>query len=174
MNDVPVYVLKDDVCNTSVISKEFFEKHAECLDVAEKKVEVCHSNKGNTEFATKVVLNARLKCGKHVYRSNFAVANCRCDVLLGMPWHVDCNPTIEYEVPTVAIADHCLPMQSDDSCSPVITNMGVKKFRSMLRKKGNRDDFHVFAVVENPNKATKGRDTAKGNEKLAVLLQRYQ
>lgn len=99
LNNMPVRVLKDDRCNTNVISREFFESHADCFDVAERRVEVSHSKKGNTETATKVVLNARLICGEHVYNSNFAIANCRYNVLLGMPWHVSCKPKIRHEVP---------------------------------------------------------------------------
>ena len=168
LNGIPVRVLKDDGCNTNVISKEFFNFHADCFDVIEKRVEIYHSNRQNTEMATQIVVNARLSCGEHVYRSNFTVANCRYDVLLGMSWHVDCKPRIKYEVPQVAVADQCLPMKKDEQCTPTITNMGVKKFRSILRKKGNREDFQVYALVANAEKP------AKQNYQLDRLLKRFE
>ena len=168
LNGIPVRVLKNDGCNTNVISKEFFNFHADCFDVIEKRVEISHSNRENTEIATQIVVNARLSCEEHVYRSNFTVANCRYDVLLGMPCHVDCKPRIKYEVPQVAVADQCLPMEKDEQCTPRITNMGVKKFRSILRKKENREDFQVYALVANAEKP------AKQNHQLDGLLKRFE
>ena len=173
LNDIPVRALKDDGCNTNVISRDFFELHAELFDVVEKKVQVSHSNKESTEVATKIVVQAKLVCGTHVYHSNFAVANCRYDVLLGMPWHVECKPMIRYEIPTVAVADQHLPVEVDDSSGPVISNIGVKKFRSMLRKKGSREDFQVLGLVENAEHLRRNEGKASHSQELDNLLYRY-
>ena len=56
-----------------------------------------HSRDVSVEEASEVVLNGTLQIGSHTYITNFNfVAECRCDVLLGMPWHVANNPSIDY------------------------------------------------------------------------------
>ncbi len=41
--------------------------------------------KDSFENASKVVLGATLRIGKHFCKSNWLDANCRNDILLGMP-----------------------------------------------------------------------------------------
>ncbi len=80
-----VNVLKDDGCNTNVVSREFFNENRKFFKWKNCNVEVCHSRKGSVENSSKSILGATLKIGKHFYKSNWLVANCRYDVLLGMP-----------------------------------------------------------------------------------------
>ena len=136
LNDIPLRAIKDDGCNTNVISRDFFELHAELFDVVEKNFQVSHSNKESTEVATKIVEQARLVCGTHVYHSNFAVAKCSYDVPLSMPWNVECKPMIRCEVPTVAVADQHLPVEVDDFSGPVILNIGVKEIPFYATEEG--------------------------------------
>jgi len=90
-----VRVLKDDGCNTNVVSHEFFQKNKSCFKWKHCNVEVRHSEADSVEKSSQVVLGATVRIGKHSYKSNWLVANCRYDVLLGMPWHVANNPNID-------------------------------------------------------------------------------
>lgn len=92
MNGKPVRILKDDGCNTNVISKEFYAAHPDLFEARETSVVVSHSQRGSAETSTHVVMNGVLQMGAHRYQSNWAVADSRYDVLLGMPWHVECKP----------------------------------------------------------------------------------
>ena len=148
INEEPARILKDDGCNTNVASKEFFLRHRELFETRDENTDVTHSNKNNSEISNEIVLNGLIQCGSHRYRSNFAVANCRYDVLLGMPWHTDVQPRIDYGIPEVEVADTFLPLERNQCFRVSISNIGVKKFRSLLRKKGHQEDFEVFGLIE--------------------------
>ena len=74
---------------------------------------------------------------------------------------------------SATVADQHLPVEVDDSSGPVISNIGVKKFRSMLRKKGSREDFQVFGLVENTEHLRRRGGKASHSEELDNLLNRY-
>jgi Aspartyl protease len=84
-NGIPVKILKDDGCNTNVVSKAFVKNHKALFQVVNKKMSVNHSCEGQTEEVAQVVLNGKLTLGNHCYMSTFVVANCRYDIFLGMP-----------------------------------------------------------------------------------------
>ncbi len=89
LNGKRVRVLKEDGCNTNVVSGEFLKNKSESFKVLKRPVEVMHSEDNTLEKAS-----AELRFGTHVYTSNWVVARCRYDVLLGLPWHVANNPKI--------------------------------------------------------------------------------
>ncbi len=78
-------MLKDDCCNANVVSREFLKKNSELFEVVKRPVEVMHSNDNTEEKASEVIPGAELRIGTHVYTSNWVVASCRYDVLLGIP-----------------------------------------------------------------------------------------
>ena len=148
LNGKMVKILKDDGCNTNVISRDFVATNKDIFHTLDTKTTAAHSKKGSHEEATQVVVDGVLNMGSHKYRSNWAVADCRYDVLLGMPWHVRHNPDIDYEARSIPVNLDPLPVANEDKNEPRICNIGVKKFRSLLRKKGQREDFQVFHLVE--------------------------
>lgn len=80
-----------------------------------------------------------------MHSSNWVVSDCRNDILLGMPWHIHCGPMIDYERKTVKVGYITLPTIAERNPSITVNNIGVKKFRSLLRKKHrNSSDFMVF------------------------------
>lgn len=87
-------------------------------------------------------MDTEVEIGALKYRSNWIVADCRCDVLLGMPWHVHCKPTIDYETGELKSGNVILPTHKDSNRTIKVQNMGVKKFRSLLRKK--KKEFSGF------------------------------
>jgi hypothetical protein len=52
---IPVKILKDDGCNTSVVSRLFVKKHENLLNVVNEKMIVNHSCNGQTEEVSQVV-----------------------------------------------------------------------------------------------------------------------
>jgi hypothetical protein len=93
LNERNVRILKDDGCNIIVVLKKFVQKNAGAFKTMCRNVTVNHSAEDKVEQATQVLLEGKLKMGNHEYVSNFVVANCRYDILLGMPWHVAQDPT---------------------------------------------------------------------------------
>ena len=65
LKGVTVHVLKDDGCNTNVISKEFFAAHPNLFETRELPVVVSHSKKGTTEISNTIIPNATLEMGSH-------------------------------------------------------------------------------------------------------------
>lgn len=146
-----VAVLKDDDCNTNVVSKEFVNHNPHLFDLRECNISVTHSKKDSTEHAHQLILNGTLCIGSHYYVSNWAVADCRYDVLLGMPWHKEMRPVVDYAIPSVVVDGEPLPQASRKGSvaeNVQVTNLGVKKFRSLLRKKREKKDFSVFQLVQ--------------------------
>ena len=82
-----------------MVSREFLAKYRsrDIFEVCQENVTFQDSRKGTKEEASEVILNGTLRLGAHTYNSNWIVTNCRYDVLLGMPWHVARNPSIDYE-----------------------------------------------------------------------------
>jgi hypothetical protein len=86
--------LKDDGCNTNVVSKKFVQQNAGAFKTMCRNVTVNHSAEDKVEQAIHILLEGKLMIVNHEYVSNFVVANCRYDLLLGMPWHVAQDPKV--------------------------------------------------------------------------------
>ena len=176
LNGVKVRVLQDDGCNTNVVSKRLVKKFRHCFKVVDDDVLVQHSDKDSNERSSQVVLNGTLKIGNHTYTSNWVVANSRYDVLLGMPWHVAHNPTIQYDTGVVKVGDVSLnPYQCeecDDSGPVKITNLGVRKFRLMIKKASGY--FEVFQLVRKNNVQGLSQGSCKTDKRLQELLKKYE
>lgn len=172
LNSAPVHILKDDGCNTNVVSKTFLAGHSDLFRVKDTPTLLSHSKKDSNEEASQVIVDAELRIGRHTYRSNFVVADCRYDVLLGMPWHKRVSLRIDYVTPVVYVENQYLPVSRGEEDPVVVTSLGVKKFRSMVRKKGNRDDFQVFHLMQRPRKK-RGSPRSEDAE-LQDLLSRFE
>lgn len=77
-----VVSLKDDGCNTNVLSKTFVDRNRQHLDIRKTTFLIQHYNKESNEQAPEVVIDAEIQIGSHFCRSNWIVAECRYDVLL--------------------------------------------------------------------------------------------
>lgn len=82
-------------------------------------------------------MKGELSIGKHLYMSNWALADCRFDVLLGMPWHKELQHTVDYSIPNVTVEGEVLSMIGHYySVEDIkVTNLGVKMFRSYLKRR---------------------------------------
>ena len=172
LNGVSVRVLKDDGCNTNVISSRIVDLNRQNFRVIRKNVVVKHSKDGTNEQSSQIVLHGTLKIGSHTYTSNWVVSDTRYDVLLGMPWHVAHNPQTDYNKRIVRVHDGELKFQhpKESNSSVKVTNLSVKKFRRMLKKK-SPDDFHVFQVVIREKRESVQEPV--NDTKLEKLLEKY-
>ncbi len=55
------------------------------VDIVQESIQISHSDKHQSEKSEEIDCNARLVIEDSPYESNFVIANCRYDVLLGMP-----------------------------------------------------------------------------------------
>ncbi len=90
------------------MSNKFFRANREKFNWENCNVEASNSMKDSFENVSKVVLEATLKIGKHFHKSNWLVANCRYDILLGMPWHVTYNHSIDYRKKNITVGTEVL------------------------------------------------------------------
>lgn len=62
-----VTVLKDDGCNTNVISRSVLKRCRHLFNVKKSSFVINHSSKSLTETVTEVVLDGTIQIGEHVY-----------------------------------------------------------------------------------------------------------
>lgn len=139
-----VTILKDDGCNTNVLSREFVRRHFHLMKIHKTNLIGQHSNKALSEQATEAVVNAELEMGDHIYRSNWVVAHCCYEVLLGMAWHTETVPEIDYAGKKLKVGGTILQCCSTQSIKPTVTPLGIKKLRSFLRRGNN--NFRLYLV----------------------------
>ena len=179
LNGIRVKVLKDDGCNTNVVSHEFFEKNFDRFDSGKCDVEVAHSKKESTEHSSEMIIGATLKMGNHKYKSNWIVASCRYDVLLGMPWHVIHNPSIDYKERTIQLDESTLrPDPKPPDFGTKVSNIGVKSFRRLLQDDRLQPGVQIFQVVQgsltNGNSNDKTKLMNSCHPRLRRILEKYQ
>jgi hypothetical protein len=127
--------------------RKFVQRNAETFKTFRMNVKVNHSDDDRVKQATQIILDGRLKVGNHEFLSNFVVANCRYDVLLGMPRRVASNPQVFYPARGVQLRDDTLPVMTgagEFGRVAKVHNMSIKRFRKELRKMQTRDNFKAF------------------------------
>lgn len=172
-----VTALKDDGCNTDVLSKTFADRHRRLLNIQKASFTINHSNKDSAEVDNELVLGTKFQLEDHVYRSNWVVANCQYDVMLGMPWHVKCKPAVNYDTGKPKAGNITLPSSRDSNKCINVQNLGVMKFRSFLRKKkNNNENFVVYQVRYVNNTMVESKSTVEDpeDEKLLELKREWQ
>lgn len=171
---VPVRILKDDGCNTNIISSTFVLKHASKLEIQPANISIFHSKRQSSELSDKVVLDATVKIGDHNYKSNFVVADCRYDVLLGMPWHKSEGPTVDYRESKVEATGCSLPIATAMRDGISISNLGINKFRKMIKERGKSETLQAFAIIETSNAQTNESQEEDNDSQLLGLLDKYK
>lgn len=122
------------------MSRSFAAKHRNRFNNEDTCIAVSHSKKDSVETASKVVVDGENLVGSHIYRSNWAVVDCGYDVFLGMPWHTTIHPKVDYDVPSVMNAGSNIPLKDECFRTKIrVTNLGVKTFRILLRKKNHKE-----------------------------------
>lgn len=134
-------IRKDGGCNTNIISTEFVNRNRNYMKIFNKKLQIDHSNDQITATTPGIVIDAEVQIGKHTYRSNWAISNSRYDVIFGTPWHGENHVVADYSTRTLTVNGRFLPVPKSLNNGLKACNLGVKKFRSLLRKKGRKQDF---------------------------------
>ena len=167
-NDLPTRILKDDGCTSNVISREFAEAHRDEFEFRPILMDVCHSKAGSGEIATEMVLNGTIRIGHHSYTADWIVADARYDVLLGMPWHIDCNPRTDYPARTVFVDSRELSAEYVPRLDArKVQPMGAKQFRRALRRPRSRMQFFRVAQVSSSEFAAS--DVVQQDHKAELL-----
>ena len=141
------------------------------------KFEVSHSNQDNVEFSSEVIVNGKIEIGDYTYQSNWIVANCRYDVLLGMPWHRKENPKVDYKNLEVTVGKNVFKAVLDVPERLQITNIGVKEFKSILRstKQGrNLELFKLVPLIGNVEVEEESSELRAGNERFDSLIRSHE
>lgn len=173
LNGIRVQVLKDDGCNTNIVSERLVKMYRKKFKIVNRKVVIQHSKSDSNENSSQVIVNGTLKIGDHLYTSNWVVSNSRYDVLLGMPWHVAHNPEIDYDSQIVKVGGvslNCTKLTESDETLAKVTNLGVRKFRRML--KNSTGNFEVYQVVLKNN--VSGFTELKRDDRLKEILEKYK
>lgn len=129
-----VSILKDDGCNTNVISKDLVRLNKDLFEVRPVNTDVSHSNLDDVDRATGVLKDVEINIEGYLYISNWIIANCRYDVLLKMPWHKQEKAKINNEDMTVDVKGTLFHPEMKYSSMPTVTNMSIKKVKSMVQK----------------------------------------
>jgi hypothetical protein len=154
----------------------FVQRNAEAFKTVRRNVKLNHSDDDRVEQATKIILDGRLKVGNHEYLSNFVVANCRYDVLLGRPWHVASNPQVSYPARVAQLKDDTLPVMTgaeEFGRAAKVHNMSIKRFRKELRNMHTRDYFKAFQLVQLSNMDCTQDEKRSIDPKIKSLLKEH-
>jgi len=84
------------------------------LNFDSQEIKIRHYNKSSTESSVKIVKDTTVWIGEHCYQSNWAVADIKYDILLGMPWHSENAPQTEYENQIVTVGKISFPLCKED------------------------------------------------------------
>ena len=98
MHRVAAQILKDDGYNTNVLFKDFMQKQSHLFNIEDTAIAVAHLKRDSIETASQVIIRGTICIGSHRYCCNWAVADCRNDVLLGIPWHGVTKPNVDYDL----------------------------------------------------------------------------
>lgn len=129
--------------------KSFPKKNSNSFTSKECDVQVRHSNKDFVKAPTEIILGATLTVGKHVYNSNWLIADFRCDLLLGMTWHVANNTFTNYKLRTVkANSDWLTTNRTEKKSNVQVMSLSVNKFRNMQKKKCECAGIQVFQLFQ--------------------------
>lgn len=134
-----------------------------------------HHSNGEDETASEVVYDTEIVLGNTKYRSDWAVSQVRYDVILGLPWHEENSPEIDYKNKTVSLRGETIPLAEYNSGdAPRVTNLSVKKFRSLCRKKKDRIEIYRVQNLQGlkfgkpRNEVTENRD-----KELQIIIEKY-
>lgn len=148
LNRIAVNAVKDEGCNTNLISSNFSRRNKDKFIICKANITVDYSLQHILEVSSKNVLNGIFSIWLHSYTSNWIGAKCRYNVLLDMPWKMTNTPCIDYVGRVVRVSENDLSVEGcqhdtdDNMCK--VPNMSVKSFRKILRKRDYQRMFKCF------------------------------
>lgn len=89
-------VLKDDGWNTNILPFNFLKRNKQYLNVKKTNTFIKHFDRAWKEKSSEMIVDTEAEIGNHKYRSNFAIAECRYDILLGISWYNETNPKPDF------------------------------------------------------------------------------
>lgn len=124
-----------------------------------------------------MVSGVTIKIGQHIFLFQLGYIWPKIRYFIGMKWHEKFHPNVNYEGKSVAVEGLGIPVSNmymgnfEFMSTCTVGNLEVKKFRSMLKKRGNREDLKDFQVHIRPNppKETEGLQSKNHSEESRTL-----
>lgn len=105
------------------------------------------------------------------------MAECRYDVLLGMPGHTGEQVTVHYGRREVTVGGYNIPVTDTGNEIPLqISNMGVKTCRKLVRKPGTGRDLEIIRVVQvncNESSSLPMGSKCEGKEEMERIISKH-
>lgn len=149
--DETVQIQNDDGFNPNVVSCDFVRDPHKPFTIFKSSVSLMNSTKQSVGDSLEIIIEGTHCIGTYEYVSNWVLETCRYDVHLGMPWHVGKSPTIEYSRWVSKEDNDVLLLSSSESkktCIVHVKNIGVKKFRNLLKIKCTGNYIELYKVVQ--------------------------
>lgn len=151
MNRKQCKILKYYGCNTNIISADFLKRNQKYLKIRQQITNIEHSNENSSMLSSTIVVDATVQIRNHNYRSNWAVVNCRYDVILGTPWRMDNNVIANYKKKYLTVNGRLLRVPKTMNSGARISEIGLKKFSILIRKNAHKKDFETYHLVQVKN-----------------------
>lgn len=137
---IPVQSLRDDVCNTDIVTKWFVDRNRLLLQLDNREYVLQRSYEDGNYFTTEIIFDETLGIGLHTYKTSWLVWNRKYDVSLRMQWHMRFKAADDYLKRTVRLITTTNSIQASrdtvEKDFPVkVKNLGVESFRQMLTEK---------------------------------------
>lgn len=113
--------------------------------------------------------NATVRTGEHTYTSNRAITTFKHDAIIGMPWHQQLNPKLDYQHRTVQMGELRLSVLAMKCKIIEILKMSVEKFRSLLSKKPKAKGFEIYYAIQTMKARCIDMDTSEHAEDTGDL-----
>lgn len=115
--------------------RRFSGWHGDVRNIHNGRADISNSDRDYVKESNKIVVGAKIESETHRYGSNWVIANFRIDILLEMLWQHKASPTTNYTTKKVAGDDVNLTSFHVSHTRAKVTNLGVKRFCSMLPEK---------------------------------------
>lgn len=135
---------------------EFGQPHRNAHHADTHTFELLKAKKESTELTSGIVINAEVQIWKHPFRFNWAIRNCRCGIILSNPRYEHYHLIAKFATQSFTLDVRFISMPKTLIIELKFSNIGVSRFKSILRKKGNQSNFQIYRVdkIKNIKKNT--------------------
>lgn len=106
-----------------------------------------------------MIIDAENEIGSHKYRSNLMIANSKYDALLGTPWHIDVQSSIDYANHRVRVNGDRLPTIDPKQNPPKLEKTTVKKNFSSFSENWETNLWKSLPFSKSPMSTLPTRET---------------
>lgn len=148
INGPQCLILKDGRCSLVVIRIDFVKQNRPLLNARKCQSEIEQSDKSSREDSHDIVVAASIQVDHRVYTLSWLVANSRCELILDTAWCMAAAHGVNYANHKVAVVDQNITIPRSAYDSLQVSNMRVKKFKSVGIEKCQKNDFEVSRFLK--------------------------